>query len=59
MTRKDFELIAATLNRAYRATRGEEQGVVLAIIADFAAKLPATNAQFDAGRFVYACKAGA
>ena len=59
MTRKDFELIAATLNRAYLATRGEEQGIVLAIVADFADKLRSTNPQFDAGRFVYACKKAA
>lgn len=57
MTKKDFILIAGILNRAFNATRGEEQGAVLAIIAEFAAKLPATNPQFDAARFVYACKA--
>lgn len=57
MTKKDFELIAGILNRAHNVTRGEEQGVVLAIISDFASELRKTNPAFDAARFVYACKA--
>lgn len=57
MQRRHFELIASTLAVHFNSTRGEEQGIVLAIISDFADKLARTNPNFDKARFIYACKA--
>lgn len=57
MTKKDFELIAAVLNVNYRNARGDELGAIECVISDFARELQRTNPRFDAGRFIYACKA--
>ena len=55
MTRKDYELIAEALNRAYRPAGlvGAQYGVMLAAhrIAD---ALAATNPRFDRERFIFA-----
>lgn len=64
MTRKDFQLIAKTiagLSLPSRAgfgpplTTDGELKVVIAVA--FAKSLQATNAQFDAERFIAACRA--
>lgn len=52
MTRKDFELIAATL-RARRDHIGSAYAEMLA--EDFANALRATNQQFNRDRFLRAC----
>lgn len=53
MTRKDYELIAATLRG--RCGQGYiDNGTMAAIVADFAMKLMSTNPRFDAERFVNA-----
>jgi hypothetical protein len=53
MTRKDFELIAATLktHREY----ADDRNAVDALSEDFATRLMATNAQFDRAKFLRAC----
>ncbi len=62
MTRKDFEMIAATLKevRADFAThklhRAPGELAVDVVIARFAQALKSTNPQFNAERFVAACR---
>lgn len=56
MTRKDFELIAATLKEQRWHKLSEEQVTLLDNVAlDFATRLHATNAAFDTARFLKAC----
>lgn len=54
MTKKDFELIAATI----KATRGDYPGnlqMVDAMALAFADRLRATNKQFNRDKFLRAC----
>ncbi len=56
MTRKDFELIAATL-KAARGMTAEDTDVLLlnAVARDFADALRCTNKQFNRDKFLRAC----
>lgn len=53
MTRKDFELIAATLNSQRRKLYNTDALDMLA--RDFADRLKATNKQFNRDKFLRAC----
>ncbi|WP_187971144.1 hypothetical protein [Aquibium microcysteis] len=56
MTRKDFELIAAAINRAaQRADNEGEHGTVYDLACDLAGELTKTNPKFDQRRFLVAC----
>lgn len=56
MTRKDFELIAATLKAQHGAiTTDTERDLYRALVRSFADNLRATNQQFNRDRFIRAC----
>ena len=59
MSRRDFETIARTINRAIlRAARDHNGAAVLALDAlakDMATEIAMTNGRFDTTRFLLAC----
>jgi hypothetical protein len=56
MTRKDFELIANVLNRAYRQVDPRLKGLMDDVVADFVVALGRTNSRFSAEKFWEACR---
>lgn len=54
MTRKDFELIAATIRTLDRTS----ERVRVYIAVEFADNLASTNPHFDRARFIAACTEG-
>lgn len=55
MTRRDFELIAATLKAFRDDDDAFEAGLYDSLARGFADRLKATNAQFNRDRFLRAC----
>ena len=56
MTKRDFELIAATLKQALRDAEAHQNGAPIRQLAwDFADRLKSTNKQFNADKFLRAC----
>lgn len=55
MTRKDYELIAATLKAGKPSRRGAAYAQWRMTVADFGAALASTNPRFDLARFILAC----
>lgn len=56
MTKKDFELIAATLKVQLPFSQTDDERELLrAIVKQFAENLRATNKQFNRDRFIIAC----
>jgi hypothetical protein len=54
MTRKDFEAIAATINAAADANRGNA-GVLLEVAQGIAEHCATVSPRFDRARFISAC----
>jgi len=62
MTRKDYELIAETIDNTFRGMvaptqelRWREREIKDALVSEFARALSATNPRFDESRFIAAC----
>ena len=62
MTRKEYELIAETIDNTFRGMvaptqelRWRQSEIKNAIVHDFAMALIETNPRFDASRFISAC----
>ena len=62
MTRKDYELIAETINNTFggmvsptQELRWREREVKDALVSEFARALRTTNPRFDGQRFIDAC----
>ena len=59
MTKQDFVIIAAALNKTVRRARefGNGEGMANEAVADMADALAAANPRFDKGRFIRAALA--
>lgn len=56
MTRRDFELIAATIKaQRWQVLSADQKNTLDNLARDFADKLKATNAQFNRDKFLHAC----
>ncbi len=55
MTRKDYELVAATLNRVRAMYWVSKAGRYNAIVEELAASFKKDNARFDTEKFIDAC----